>query len=448
MNALTRLFRRRTEPTRFTHIPAPSHSAAPLRQTPAEPRRLSPGEAFTPTQPRAGRRRAVGRRTELQRVLQALQDDRAHVVLYAERGRGKTSLSNLAVEALRRDGVIVARHTCDAGSSFDTILHGLMRDLPPALLAGESAIGDGCVDALPPHPLGPSDVVALPGRLTCRRLVCVIDEFDRVTHAETKIRLADTIKQLSDSDTPLLFMIVGVSDDLDQILGHHPSIQRSVVGIHLPLLPDRDIAEIIVRGARDSGFSFAPSVVGRVALLSRGMPTMAQLLGLRLAQAAQERGAQAVEDQDVDEAVERMIENASRRVTGLYAGLTDHDQDADMVGALRLIAFAPQDVWGRIVVPVGPGEEREVGGHPIAPACWTRIEQAGVLQPSGEAASLFTLQDRPLMQHVMLLAARSEIPANPPPHESEPESEPDPEPVSAAGLHPTMLDRRSEWTVS
>jgi hypothetical protein len=73
-----------------------------------------PSEAFTSTQPKLGRCRLTGRKVELARALPALQEDEAHVVLYSERGRDKTSLSNLMVELLRLSGIIVAWHTCEA----------------------------------------------------------------------------------------------------------------------------------------------------------------------------------------------------------------------------------------------------------------------------------------------------------------------------------------------
>ena len=85
-------------------------TGSPRRQ---EPRgAASPNEVFTPTRPRAGRKTLVGRQVELGRILDGLLDDNAHVVLYSERGRGKTSLSNLTMEQLRRRGVIVARCAC------------------------------------------------------------------------------------------------------------------------------------------------------------------------------------------------------------------------------------------------------------------------------------------------------------------------------------------------
>ena len=69
-------------------------------------------------------------------------------------------------------------------------------------------------------------------------------------------------------------------------MGQHPSIQRAVVGIHLSLLSDRDVALLLARGGQQSGLAFHADVVARVVVLARGMPYMAQLLGLRLGQAA------------------------------------------------------------------------------------------------------------------------------------------------------------------
>ena len=236
----------RTEPTRAT---GPGLFDAP-RPT------MTAGDAFTPTQPKHGKRQLIGRTVELTRTVQALREDKAHVVVYAERGRGKTSFANVVVELLRQSGTIVARHTCEAESSFETIIRGLARDLPAALLAvpvGEP--GEGCEAALPRGELRPRDVLALPSRLTCRSLVCLVDEFDRIEDPATPTRIADTIKQLSDAGIPLSFMIVGVSENLEQILGRHPSIQRNLLAIQLAILSDADVTTAIQSGAQQSGFT-------------------------------------------------------------------------------------------------------------------------------------------------------------------------------------------------
>ena len=46
------------------------------------------------------------------------------VVIYAERGRGKTSLTNLVSLALGALGAMVASHTCTSEDDFDAVLRG------------------------------------------------------------------------------------------------------------------------------------------------------------------------------------------------------------------------------------------------------------------------------------------------------------------------------------
>ena len=336
--------------------PGPRETA-PREAAPRETALLAPGEAFTPTRPKPGRRQAVGRQAELARILQALLEERAHVVLYSERGRGKTSLSNLVVEALRQAGTVVARHTCEAGSDFGGIVRGLARDLPASLLASPAVpdLGEGCEAALPRGEVRPHDVVSLLPRLACRSLVCLVDEFDRIEDDATRTRLADTIKQLSDRGVALLFLLVGVSENLEQILGQHPSIQRNLVAVPLPLLGDDEVAGLVATAGARAGFHFPAEAVARVTELARGMPYMAQLLGLRLAQAAYDRGEAAIREEDFDAALARLIEDAPPRARALYASLTAHGHDVEMAAALHWLATARQDRWGACKPGSRPG---------------------------------------------------------------------------------------------
>ena len=337
----------------------------------------------------------------------ALRDEKAHVVLYAERGSGKTSLSNLVIETLRRSGVIVARCTCEAASSFDAVIRGLMRDVPEALLAApaEGSSGEGCEAALPPREVQPRDVATLISRLACRSLVCVVDEFDRVEDDTMRTQLADTIKQVSDRGVPLSFMIVGVSENLDEILGRHPSVQRNVAPFHMPLLSDEAVAGLLIRGANAIGLVIPPSLIVQVTTIARGMPYMAQLLGLRIAQFAYLRGERRVTEDDLAAVVERLLLDARPAVVARYASLTDGGQDTETVTALRQIATADHDPWGRLAVTFGTAAVT-IGGRVIAPQCWLRLQAAGVLRPSDAEPGLVTFNDRDLLNQVLLLAAR------------------------------------------
>jgi hypothetical protein len=385
----------------------PRFVQGPARQ-PRDAGRAAPNEAFTPTRPRPGRR-LIGRQRELERILRALVEEQAHVVLYSERGRGKTSLANLVVDSLRRAGVIVARHTCEAGTTFDSLLRGLARDLPVALLASAAAALDGtqgCEAALPAGPLRPRDVVALPSHLTCRGLICVVDEFDRIEDTAARTLLADSIKQLSDQGVPLAFMIVGVSENLEQILGQHPSIQRALVSVDLRLLPDTEVGDLIVRGGYDMGLTFAPSVIARVVDQARGMPYVAQLMGLRLAQAAAAEGKKFLDDADFDAVVMHMIEETPPRVAALYAAMTANGRDGEMIAVLTRIATAGQDAWGRLQVSGTSDGGLMIEGMRVSPSIWRRLEAAELLNASDAGPDHVTFGQRGLMHYVLLLAAR------------------------------------------
>ena len=168
----------------------------------------------------------------------------------------------------------MARYQCDASSTFESFMRGLARDLPMALLSSPIRAEDceGCEAALPERRLRPGDIVGLFARLSVRSLVCVVDEFDRVQDATTRTLLADTMKQLSDRAVPILFMIIGVSESLDQILGQHPSLQRNLVAVHLPLLSDEEIVSLVEQGAGEAGLAFPKELVTSIAVIARGMP--------------------------------------------------------------------------------------------------------------------------------------------------------------------------------
>ena len=394
-------------------VPPRLPEAAPLPVP--QPKRASkppaaPAEVFTPTRPRSGKRTLVGRQEELARILEAVCDDTAHVVLYAERGRGKTSLSNLAAEALRRRGVIVARHVCEAESTLDTIMHALAADLPASLLAARPlrAEAEGCDALLPDRVLRPADIATLPQGLTAQRIAFIVDEFDRVTDANTRTRLADTIKLLSDKGIPLSFVIVGVSSTLEDIIGQHTSIQRNIVPIHLPLLDDHEVAAMIERGGEQAGIRFSPEAVAMVVAVARGMPYMAQLLGLRIAQAALVRSRGTVGSEDLLAAVQRLLDETPSHVLAAYSMLTDEGRDTETATALLRLAEAEQDRWGRLRISGAPGGVT-LGGRHVPAALWLHLRNASVFVPGGGDPALLQFADRAMIYYVQLLAARTRV---------------------------------------
>jgi hypothetical protein len=260
---------------------------------------------------------------------------------------------------------------------------------------------------LPDGRLQPHDVLGVAGRFTGRRMVLVVDEFDRIGDVATRTRLADTIKLLSDRAAPILFIIVGVSDKVEELLGRHPSIQRNVVSVPLPLLTDVEIEALLERGAQEAGLVFPPAARYAIAGLARGVPYVAQLLALHAGYSMLRRGSQEIARADLDEALEIAVAEADPRVSRLYETLTEGGRDASMRAFLRALANGTQDAFGRFVVePAGPGL-LAVAGRTAPAELWQRLVDIGAVRRCGEGGPhLFAMAEATFGNYVLMRAAR------------------------------------------
>jgi len=434
MSFVTRMLRRspRSEPdvlpSPSRHKVAPRLSMPPRANAPRDGGPLPAGmgaqppsqqhalrEVFTPTRPQRSSRRVSGRQTELLRIFRAIALDRAHVVLYGERGRGKTSLVNLVASAARSSGYMVGRYTCSFDSRFEDIVRGLARDLPKSMLAApvvQDAELEGCEAALPRGRLQPRDIAGLPGRLAGRHVVLIADEFDRVEDAATRTWFADAIKQASDRGAAISFIIVGVSDSLEELVGRHPSIQRNILGLALPLLSDMEIDEILVQGGRDSGIEFLPEVRSAVIDVARGVPYVAQLLGLHAGTEAVARDSLQVEVQDLFSAFRRAVDEADPRVVAIYQGITRGGRDHATLDSLRVIASGEQDRFARFIVSEHAGGYY-VGERRLEAEAWTLLVETGTVRACRSVGPDTFAFSEPMLQHYILMREALDLGALP-----------------------------------
>ena len=422
MSFVTRMLRRTPRSAPEVSLSPPRH-AAPRLSMPPRPGVARPGgpsptdiapspsqqhalrEVFTPTRPQRSSRRVSGRQTELLRIFRAIALDRAHVVLYGERGRGKTSLVNLVASAARSSGYMVGRYTCSFDSNFEDIVRGLARDLPKPMLAAPLVQDDeleGCEAALPRARVQPRDVAALPGRLAGRHVVLIADEFDRVEDSATRTWFADAIKQASDRGAAISFIIVGVSDSLEELVGRHPSIQRNILGLALPLLSDTEIDEILVQGGRDAAIEFLPEVRHAVVNVARGVPYVAQLLGLHAGTEAIARASPEVEPPDLLAAFRRAVDEADPRVAAIYQGITAGERDRGMLESLRAIAAGEQDRYARFIVSEQEGVHY-IADHWLEPGAWERLMDTGTVRACRSIGPDCFAFSEPMLQHYILM---------------------------------------------
>lgn len=340
-------------------------------------------EAFTPTRPKKEVNALfIGRLGTIRRIISAIEEERAHVVLYGDRGRGKTSLANAVEQIAVQAGYLPSKLTCSAEMGFEEMFRTLLRRIPAGYHRGDA--GQPYVhgrtagtfdERLPPGPFTVSQLAEVLDEIAGTHVMMVLDEYDRLASEDVKNKLAELIKNMTDKGSPVTLFIIGVAENVDQLLGKHPSIQRALVAVHLPPMSDREIERIILSGSEVAGITFTPESRRIIVNLSKGLPYYAQLLSLHAARGAVARGSREVQRSDMAEAVKRCAEEAERALIEAYHRVIGEGQGRT-ADVLFLAAQAQSDAFGSflpedlLAVPLQPGER-----HPPADAVASTLDQ-------------------------------------------------------------------------
>ena len=291
-------------------------------------------DVFTPHQPISETGLLFGRQEEVGKLVQTLNTPGQHILLYGERGVGKSSLANVVANVLLA-GMPARRFIkrCDRSDIFETILQGPLEavgaDVTPVEVErskrggfrlGNPGIGvNAARDVVRTYravgSLSPSTAAAA---LIDLHGVLIIDEFDSIAQNEDRIRVAELIKHLSDSQANLKIMVVGIAETAEELTAAHPSVQRCLRETKLRVMRDSELGEIIVAGACALGLTFSMSVVNSIVQLSAGYPHFTHLLALKCAEGAIGDRRTTISDADLEVAMELAVVDAEGTLKRIY----------------------------------------------------------------------------------------------------------------------------------
>jgi Cdc6-like AAA superfamily ATPase len=315
--------------------------------------RAKVSHAYTPSQPVADRRMFAGREETMKRIIGSIEDRRLHIVIYGERGIGKTSLLHMLSQAATEARYIVIYTSCGADSDFDDTFRAAAADIPVLFHSGFAPTteqvekGATLADLLPRGPLSPRLFADLCAKLTGTRVLIVLDEFDRCESATFRRDVAELIKNLSDRLGRVQLVLAGVAADLTQLVAHVPSIRRNIFALRVPKMSDAEVMKIVNNGEREVGFSFEPAASDLVIAVARGSPYIANLLCHHAGQTALEEGRTTVLTSDVVGAVGLAQSDfrgrIAKAVQAQVARLTEqgHGEDLDFAARTSLSADGP-----------------------------------------------------------------------------------------------------------
>jgi Cdc6-like AAA superfamily ATPase len=289
------------------------------------------GEAFSPTAPVDRRDLFSGRTDQIRALIEIVSERGRHGVIYGERGVGKTSLASVGALIVERDDLVAVKVNCAEDDTFDTIWRKALsritfsRERAVAGFESDPEVERMSAEAyLRPDATSHDLEMAMTQVTRATQVAVFVDEFDRVESPEVHRKMADTIKAFSDQGVRCTVVLVGVADDVGQLVAEHASIERALRQVHMPRMSPEELGDVIDRGLGSLSMTIDPIAKKRIVALSQGLPHYTHLL-------AQESAKRAVwiDGPDVDEVTrDNVLEGMRKAVEASPQTLTQRYHEA------------------------------------------------------------------------------------------------------------------------
>lgn len=286
-------------------------------------------EAFTPSTPITSSTLFAGRTAQTSNFVKGFIEAGQHLVLYGERGVGKTSLANILTATLRSQGISAVGTSCTNSDTFSSIWLRILSQI--SITMHRSGIGFGAETGttaitgaeLAGMASAQAANLALQLQTIGLRGLVILDEYDQVRDPQARQEFASLLKILSDSNSPIKLLIVGVATDVAKLVGDHASIERCIRQIFVPRMSTSELEEIIKKGESVAGISFDQSVATAIVRISQGFPHYTHLLAKASALHAAHQDRREVGWQDLVEGVSAAIDSSNETIRSSYRRATD-----------------------------------------------------------------------------------------------------------------------------
>lgn len=284
----------------------------------------TPHTAFTPAKEVQDIDRFAGRSKELGDLTTALQSEGAQLVIYGQRGIGKSSIARILARLAINDAEVLKRLpnqpfvkfdyfpvfvSCDDSvSSIEKLLvrimtdEGALADYLPFRVVEQKLNGEvGAKFGIKVVELSGKVSGSITERVTevdadifttfinaCRAIVksgiakhgilIIVDEFDRIKDNKG---LASLLKSVGPEG--ITFALVGVANTIQELIFEHESVARQLAdgAVHIEPMSEIELKEIISRamGLLEDKYGFAESATNWIISIAKGHPFYVHLVG-------------------------------------------------------------------------------------------------------------------------------------------------------------------------
>jgi len=179
-------------------------------------------------------------------------------------------------------------------------------------------------------------------------ILIIVDEFDQIADPSG---FASFLKALATNVPQVKFCLVGVAQDIQQLMKEHQSSDRLFAGsiISLPSMSPEELKEIMViaEKAVNKYIKFSPDAADRLTVLAQGHPYMVHLIGKYAFRLAFKDNKGIIEPQDVDATVRSIAERGADPVLeGRYKkAVASSEQREIVLKALAETQATDGEIW-------------------------------------------------------------------------------------------------------
>lgn len=267
---------------------------------------------FTPHIPVDEISHFFGREEEATRLVSVINSPGQHILLYGDRGVGKTSLAKTTCKLIlqKLQGGHFFEKRCDSGDTFSSIFEEPLAECGVDLSfreatqthtqGGGAAVNAGFAKAGVSSnretrttntaifkPESPSWVA---NQLKHLSGIMLIDEADAIKNNSDKKKIAELIKLLSDHNSSFKLVVVGIATTGEALTAGHLSVERCLKEVALKRMCDDDLKKIILNGMNSLRLRPDDVVVEKIVDISAGYPHFTHLISLKCGESAFIRG--------------------------------------------------------------------------------------------------------------------------------------------------------------
>jgi len=376
--------------------------------------RFEAAQLFTPSTPIGVAQFFSGRKKEIGQLVEAIAERGRHAIVYGERGVGKTSLSQVVHLMLpaRVSRVHYLRKAADPKDDFDSIWRKIFRDL--RITSGQDAEPAVYVsDAYKDQKITPDDVLRELRSFGLNDVpIIVVDEFNEIRDSATPRLMANALKALSDEGVNATVIIVGVADDVSELIAGHESISRCCEEVLMPRMRQDELRDVIDFRIARLGMQIETPARWKIVNLSAGLPTFVHSLGKYSCYSAIDRRRKTIAEIDVDQAIDKVLDSSQQSLKQAFeTAIKSNQPAAKFREVLTACALARTDSSGfftqtAVRTPLGQMEGREVEIGNLRPQLHEFIEarRGKVIERVGEERGFRYRFADPAMQPYVIMA--------------------------------------------